>query len=340
MTRPLSTAEEAYLRRRKFVSRAFGALCGGATLLCLVILIGLLATVAYNAVDAFLPKETQRALDEQSFVQATQTRAQGVFSSQYWSRAADFISAGPSGNPAKAGVKPAILGSLLLIVLTAAFSVPAGVGAAVYLEEYAAASRWKKLIQLNIANLAGVPSIVYGILGLGVFVRAVSLQVRGENWLVGLELGRVILAGALTLTLVVLPIVIMASQEALRAVPRSIRQASYALGATKWQTTWRQVLPAALPGMMTGVILAISRALGEAAPLVALGAVGFISYSPDSVYSKFTAMPLQIYNWASRPQAEFHSLASAAILVLLAVLILMNAGAVWVRYRYGQRIRW
>lgn len=172
------------------------------------------------------------------------------------------------------------------------------------------------------------------------FVRAVTLQAPGGEFLVGLSLKRVILSGALTLSLVVLPIVILASQEALRAVPRSIRQASYALGATKWQTTWRQVLPAALPGMMTGVILAISRALGEAAPLVAVGAVGFISYIPKSAYSEFTALPLQIYNWASRPQAEFHSLASAAILVLLAVLIMMNALAVWVRYHYGQRIRW
>ncbi|TWT77619.1 Phosphate transport system permease protein PstA [Posidoniimonas polymericola] len=341
MTSPLASPEDdALLRRRQWTSRVFGLLCGGATLLCLAILFGLLATVAVNAYDAFLPAETRAALEGKSTLEGLGTRVGALFSAEYWQRGWRFLAEGPSRRPADAGVNPAIFGSLWLIGLTALLSVPAGVGAAVYLEEYAAATRWKRLVQLNIANLAGVPSIVYGILGLGVFVRAVSLQAPGGEFLVGLSLGRVILSGALTLSLVVLPIVILASQEALRAVPKSIRQASYALGATKWQTTWRQVLPAALPGMMTGVILAISRALGEAAPLVAVGAVGFISYTPKSAYSEFTALPLQIYNWASRPQAEFHALASAAILVLLAVLIMMNAVAVWVRYYYGQRIRW
>jgi phosphate transport system permease protein len=184
------------------------------------------------------------------------------------------------------------------------------------------------LVQLNIANLAGVPSIVYGILGLGLFVRALALQ-------------RSILAGSLTLTLVVLPIVILASQESLRAVPGSIRQASYALGATRWQTVWYQVLPAAMPGIMTGVILAISRAMGEAAPLVAMGAAAtFITFIPLSPADDFSALPVQIYDWSSRPQTEYHHVAAAAIVVLLSVLILLNATAVYVRYHYGKRIRW
>lgn len=333
-----SDAADRLLQRRKLVSKSFGVLCGASTALCLAILIGLLLTVAWNAVDAFLPAEKQAAIEQQSTAQSLGTRLGALFTGEYWSRAGGFITSGQSRKPSQAGVNPAIRGSLWLIGLTALFSVPTGVGAALYLEEYAGASRWKKFVQLNIANLAGVPSIVYGILGLGIFVRTVALP--GGVYQIGLGLDRVVLSGALTLTLVVLPIVILASQEALRAVPGSIRQASYALGATKWQTTWRQVLPAALPGMMTGVILAISRALGEAAPLVAVGAVGFISHPPDSPFSQFTALPLQIYYWAAHAKHEFHSLAAAAILVLLAVLILMNAAAVWVRYRYGQRIRW
>ena len=233
----------------------------------------------------------------------------------------------PSLYPEEAGIMPALVSSLWLIVLTALFSVPIGVGAALYLEEYASASRWRSLVQLNIANLAGVPSIVYGILGLGLFVRTFALQ-------------RSILAGALTLTLVVLPIVILAAQESLRAVPGSIRQASYALGATRWQTVWHQVLPAATPGIMTGVILAISRALGEAAPLVAIGAATFITFVPMSPTDEFSALPMQIFDWARRPEAEFHYVAAAAIVVLLTVLILMNATAVYVRYHYGKRVRW
>jgi phosphate transport system permease protein len=198
----------------------------------------------------------------------------------------------------------------------------------VYLEEYAQASRWKNLVQLNIANLAGVPSIVYGILGLALFVRAMALQ-------------RSILAGALTLTLVVLPIVILAAQESLRSIPNSIRGASYALGATRWQTVWYQVLPAAAPGIMTGVILAISRAMGEAAPLVAMGAAAtFITFIPISPADDFSSLPVQIFDWASRPQQGFHHVAAAAIIVLLSVLILLNATAVYLRYRYGKHIRW
>jgi phosphate transport system permease protein len=231
-------------------------------------------------------------------------------------------------SPGKAGVLAALVGSLYLIGLTTLFAVPIGVGAAIYLEEYAQRSRWRGVIQTNIANLAGVPSIVYGILGLGLFVR-------------GMQLGAGVLAGALTLTLVVLPIVILASQEALRAVPNTIRQASYALGATRWQTVWYQLLPAALPGIMTGVILAISRALGEAAPLVAIGAAGFVMFVPRGINDKFTALPLQIYNWTENANAEFRiHVAAAGILVLLAMLICMNATAVYLRYRFGKKVRW
>lgn len=230
-------------------------------------------------------------------------------------------------SPQKAGVLAALVGSLYLIGLTTILSVPIGVGAAIYLEEYAAPSRWRSFVQTNIANLAGVPSIVYGILGLGLFVRA-------------MRMGPGVLAGALTLTLVVLPIVILASQEALRAVPGTIRQASYALGATRWQTVWHQLLPAALPGILTGVILALSRALGEAAPLVAIGAAGFVMFLPAGLNDKFTALPLQIYNWTENANVDFHHVAAAGIVVLLAVLIGMNAVAVVLRRRFGKRIRW
>ncbi len=239
----------------------------------------------------------------------------------------EFIERLPSRFPHKAGIKTALWGSIWLIGLTAMFSVPLGVGAAVYLEEYAPRSRWRKLIQLNIANLAGVPSIVYGILGLGLFVRAMELE-------------RSVLSGALTLTLVVLPIIILASQEALRAVPDSIRRSAYALGATRWQTVWYQVLPASLPGIMTGVILSLSRALGEAAPLIAVGAMAYVPYVPERLSDEFTALPIQIFNWTSRPQEDFHHLAAAGILVLLVVLVSMNAIAIFVRHKYGKKIRW
>jgi phosphate transport system permease protein len=239
----------------------------------------------------------------------------------------NFISGLPSRFPAKAGIWPALAGSIWLIVFTAAFSVPVGIGAAIYLEEYAPPSRWRSLVQTNIANLAGVPSIVYGILGLGLFVRALAL-------------GKSVLAGSLTLTLVILPIVILASQEALRAVPPSLRHASFALGATRWQTIWHQVMPAALPGVMTGVILALSRALGEAAPLVTLGALTFVPFAPQSPMDEFTSLPIQIFNWTGRPQEAFHHVAAAGILVLLIVLVLMNAAAVFIRQRFGRRIRW
>ena len=239
----------------------------------------------------------------------------------------DLIANMPSEDPSRAGIKLALVGSFWLTSLTTLFAVPVGVGSAIYLEEYARTSKLRSLIQLNISNLASVPSVVYGILGLGLFVRAMML-------------GRSVLAGALTLSLVVLPIIILAAQEALRSVPDSIRSASYALGATKWQTTWRQVIPAAAPGIMTGVILALSRAIGEAAPLLVVGAVGTATFLPTKITDEFSALPIQIFNWSSRPQQEFHDVAGSGIIVLMVMLICMNAIAVFLRYRFSQRVQW
>jgi phosphate transport system permease protein len=229
-------------------------------------------------------------------------------------------------NPANAGFQPAIVGSLELIAGVILFVVPVGVGAALYLEEYADKSRWwNRLIEVNIQNLAAVPSIIYGILGLGFIVRGPA------------DLGFVLAAGSLTLALLVLPIVIIASREAIRAVPDSIRQGSLALGATKWQTIRRQVLPASIPGILTGVILAVSRALGEAAPLLLVGAVSFVTFNPEPLNGGYTALPVQIYQYATRPQEDFQALAAAGVIVMLVVLLAMNAGAIWLRNRYEQR---
>jgi phosphate transport system permease protein len=237
----------------------------------------------------------------------------------------DFVTSFPSSLPSRAGVESPLIGTIYLMLLTAFFTIPIGVGAALYLEEYADKDRWyNRAIEINIQNLAAVPSIVYGILGLAFLVR-------------GLDLGRVLLAGALTLTLLVLPIVIIASREAIRAVPDSIREGALALGATKWQTIRRQVLPAAIPGIATGSILALSRAIGETAPLILIGAIVFVPFNPTGLDSEFTALPIQIFNWTSRPQEEFHLLAAAAIIVLLVLLLTMNAFAIWLRNKYQRR---
>lgn len=220
----------------------------------------------------------------------------------------------------KAGIKAALAGSLWLVGLTAGISIPVGVGAAIWLEEYATRNRLFRIIEINIANLAGVPSIVYGMLGLAVFVR----------WM---ALGRSLVAGALTLSLLILPVIIIASREAIRAVPDSLRHGSYALGATRWQTVRHHVLPVALPGIVTGVILALSRAIGETAPLVVVGALTYVAFTPEGPMDDFTALPIQIFNWASRPQAEFHELAAGGIMVLLLVLVLMNGTAALIRFR-------
>lgn len=240
----------------------------------------------------------------------------------------DLLTNPPSTiNPDKAGYRPAIIGSLQLIAGVILFVVPIGVGAALYLEEYADNSRWwNRLVEVNIQNLAAVPSIIYGILGLAFIVRG------------PLDLGFILVAGSLTLALLVLPMVIIASREALRAVPDSIRQGSLALGATQWQTIRRQVLPASIPGIATGVILAVSRALGETAPLLLVGATVFVTFDPTPFGSDgYSAMPVQIFNYALRPQDEFQTLAFAGVIVMLVVLLAMNSFAIWLRNRYEQR---
>jgi phosphate transport system permease protein len=230
----------------------------------------------------------------------------------------------PSAEPLEAGAKPAILATIYLGLLLIAFTVPIGVGTAIYLEEYANRERWyNRFLEVNIQNLAGVPSIVYGILGLAFLVR-------------GIGIGRVLLAGAMILTLLVLPTVIIAAREAIRAVPDSIRQGAYALGATKWQVVWRQVLPAAIPGIATGSILALSRALGETAPLLLVGALLYVPFDP-TLLGEFTALPVQIYQWVARPQEDFRVLAASGIIVLLAILLTLNAFAIWIRNRYQRR---
>jgi phosphate transport system permease protein len=236
----------------------------------------------------------------------------------------DFITGFPSRRASQAGIWTALVGSIFIILVTAALAVPVGVAAAIYLEEYGGRSVTARIIELNITNLAAVPSIIYGLLGLGLFVRMMGM-------------GRSVLAGASTLALLVLPVVILSTREALRSVPGSLREGSYALGATKWQTIWHQVLPVAAPGILTGLILALSRAIGETAPLIIAGAVTFATFAPDSIWSAFTVLPIQIFNWVSRPQVDFHANAAAGIIVLVALLLSMNAVAIWLRDRYQKK---
>ena len=235
-----------------------------------------------------------------------------------------FITDYPSRFPEQAGMKSAIFGSIWIIGLTFVFTVPVGVGAAVYLEEYAPKNWLTRIIEVNISNLAGVPSIVYGLLGLALFVQILSL-------------GRTVLAGALTMSLLVMPIVIIASREAIRSVPSTYREASYGLGATKFQTVRDVVLPHATPGIMTGTILAMSRAIGEAAPMIAISALVFLTFVPGDPLDKFTVMPIQIFNWVSQPQAGFRGIAAAGIIILLCLLLTMNAVAIYIRNRTQKR---
>ncbi|PZN09481.1 phosphate ABC transporter permease PstA [Thermaerobacter composti] len=279
------------LRRRRRVDRFFHGLCLAATLTGLAVLVVLLADVLADG---------WRHLD--------------------W----HFLTSFASRLPERAGIYAALMGSLWVIGVAAPLLVIVGVGTAVYLEEYGGDGPLARLIKINIDNLAGVPSIIYGILGLALFVR-------------GLGLGPVVLAGALTMALLVLPVVIVATQEALRAVPASLRHASYALGATRWQTTWRVVLPAALPGILTGIILALSRAIGETAPLIVVGAVTYVRFVPSSLFDPYTVLPIQIYSWITMPREEFKELAAAGIVVLLGVLLCMNGAAIYLRNRYQQR---
>jgi phosphate transport system permease protein len=280
-----------------------------------------------------------------------------------------FLTNFDSRHPEEAGVLAGLWGSFWLILLTVAFSVPVGVGAAIYLEEFAADTRLTRIIRINLANLAGVPSIVYGILGLTVFVRMFGLFAIQTNVAVlslgfvelrfpfSFPFGRTILSGALTMSLLVLPVVIVAAQEALRAVPASIRHASLALGATEWQTVRHQVIPSAVPGILTGIILSVSRAIGETAPLVMIGALAYVASTPGNInspvdfarhpggvlevpFSPFTALPIQVYNWIEAARTEYIHVAAAGILVLLVLLLLLNSLAIFLRYRAQRYTRW
>jgi len=232
-----------------------------------------------------------------------------------------FLTSFASRHPDQAGIKAGMLGSIYVVMVAGVVAFTLGVATALYLEEYAARSKFARIAKINIANLAGVPSIVYGMLGLEIFVRNLSM-------------GKSVLAGGFTLALLVLPIVIVAASEAVRAVPPSLREGSYALGATRWQVVWHMVIPQAFPGIMTGVILAVSRAIGETAPLIAMGALTYVPFTPDSPFSQFTVLPIQIFNWTSKSQEGFQEAAAAGIIVLLAILLVMNVGAVFLRNRF------
>ena len=278
-------------RSRQIKGQIFYVLC----LLSILIGVGMLAALLYNIISDGITRVN-------------------------W----DFLTSFPSRHADQAGIKAALLGSIYVVGLAGVLAFTLGVGAAIYLEEYAARSWFARIIQINIANLAGVPSIVYGILGLEIFVRIMMM-------------GKSVLAGGLTLALLVLPIVIIAAQEAIRAVPPSLREGGFALGATRWQVIRTLVLPYAFPGILTGVILAVSRAVGETAPLIVMGALTFVPFAPDGPLSPFTVLPIQIFNWVSRPQEDFHTAAAAGIIVLLVVLLTMNALAVFLRNKFQKR---
>ena len=294
---PLSTASN--LRSRKIKGRIYAGLFLAATLLGVLVLVVLIARILVVGVSH---------LDWQ------------------------FITSYPSRFPEQAGILSALVGTLWMMTLTMAFSVPLGIGASLYLEYYAPKNRWTDIVNTNISNLAGVPSIVYGLLGLTVFVRWLSLE-------------RSVLAGSLTMTLLILPITIIAAREALLATPASLATASYALGANKWQTIRRVTLPFAFPGILTGIILSMSRAIGETAPLIMIGALTYIAFIPGSSgllhapLDPFTALPIQVFNWTSRPQAAFQEIAATGIIVLLVVLLTMNAVAILLRDRFQKKIQ-
>lgn len=276
------------MARRKWRGRAFHALC----LLAVAMALGMLAVLLIYLVF------------------------------QGWARVNwEFLTNFPSRHPEQAGIHSALLGSIYLVIIAGMVAFVLGVGAAIYLEEYAGRHWVNRMIQINIANLAGVPSIVYGLLGLEIFVRSMGL-------------GKSLLAGGFTLGLLVLPIIIIAAEEAIRAVPASVREGAYGLGATRWQTIWHLVLPQAFPGILTGMILATSRAIGETAPLIVVGALAFVPFAPNSPFSLFSALPIQIFNWTARPQAGFHEAAAAGIIVLLVLLLAMNAVAVILRNKF------
>jgi phosphate transport system permease protein len=279
---------------RHALDRMFSALVLTATLIGLVVLAILLVDIAWDGVPRLS-----------------------------W----DFITSFPSVTPENAGIWPALLGSLWLLLITTIVSVPLGVGAAIYLEEYAPDNWLTRLIEINISNLAGVPSIIYGLLGLAIFV----------NLLVPITGGESVISGALTLSLLILPVIIIATREALRAIPVSVREGGIALGATRWEVIWSHLLPMAVPGALTGSILALSRAIGETAPLIVVGAATYITFAPDGPLSAYSALPIQIYAWVSQPQPAFQVIAAAGIVVLMAVLVLTTSVAIYLRNRYQRR---
>ncbi|MDH5655668.1 MAG: phosphate ABC transporter permease PstA [Spirochaetia bacterium] len=247
----------------------------------------------------------------------------------------DFLTGYPSRKPENAGILPAIVGTIYMMLLTAFIAIPTGVGAAIFLEEYSQKALFINFVKLNIQNLAGVPSIVYGILGLTLFVRGFDLEIAGFS----LGMGRSLLAGSLTMALVILPIITISTQEALRAVPESFRLAGFGIGMTRWQVIRYQVLPVAMPGILTGVILSLSRAIGESAPLLMIGALAFVAFLPANPMDSFTVLPIQIFNWASRPQKGFHDAAASAIIVLMLLLLIMNAISIIMRAYYNSKLR-
>ncbi|NQY67932.1 MAG: phosphate ABC transporter permease PstA [Flavobacteriales bacterium] len=239
----------------------------------------------------------------------------------------DFITSLPSRKPEKSGIWTAMMGSIWTLGLTASIAFPIGVAAGIYLEEYSKKSKLANILEINISNLAGVPSIIYGLLGLEIFVRIMGL-------------GASVLAGSLTLSLLILPIIIVATRESIKAVPSTIKEASFAMGATKWQTIWHQTLPASIGGILTGVILALSRAVGETAPLIVIGALAYVPFAPQSPMDEFSILPMQIFNWISRPQHGFIENSAAAIIILLIITFAMNGVAVYFRNRWQKNIKW
>ena len=291
---PAALRFEPRLMRRKLTATIFYGACLAAIGLTLVVLAVLLADVLIRGLPMLRP---------------------------------EFLTGVPSRFPERAGLMPALVGSIEMGLIVAAVTFPIGIAAAIYFEEYASDTWWNRILRTNIANLAGVPSIIYGIFGLTLFVRALGM-------------GPVLLAGALTISLLILPVVIIASMEAIRAVPDSQREAGYALGATRWQMVRGTVLPAAAPGILTGIILAMARALGEAAPLILIGAVSFVTYLPNPVESGYTVLPIQVFSWAQRPQDGFQAISASAIIVLLAVLFMLNGLAIFVRVRLSRYVQW
>lgn len=316
MSRQAPDAYRPHRRSRAILGPLFGLACFLATLSGVVVLSVLLGSVIAAAL--------RRPGGPPWYEIGTNAKALGTF-------LVALVTKPQSTDPNLAGFRIGIVGSLWLLGLVAVFAIPVGVGAAVFLEEYVPPGRIRRIIQTNIANLAGVPSIVYGILGLAVFVRAFGFN--------ALALGKSLWAGSLTLGLLVLPVIVIATQEALRTVPNSLRQAALALGATRWQMVRDHVLPAALPGILTGTILSLSRAIGETAPLLMVGAAGSIGRIPKSPFDRYTVLPVEIYNYAKNPKVQFQTVTAGGILILLVLLLTMNATAILIRNRYGRSAR-